>query len=170
MNDGKLQKPQKTEIYFKCEGCGTHLCAEASGGGATGSCPGCNTPVVVPKISISHNCPHCTQQLAYVSSVKGETILCPACKKEIVLSAGSGTPEQKSPSPSASGSDVSSDSCPACGTKLPVKSVICVNCGLNIKTGKRLTTNISVTDSSTSPSQSHEEDSPRPRIPFKPKT
>lgn len=76
-------------------------------------------------------CPHCHQNLEADNGLAGQQLPCPYCSKLLtvpVLDAGSVPPEKPG----------RKNACPGCGGELPPNTIICVQCGFNLKTGKFL--------------------------------
>ena len=73
---------------------------------------------------IEFSCPHCGRELKLKDEAAGKRGRCPGCRNVITV-----------PQPS-----VPPNACPDCGNTLPEGAVICVKCGLNLKTGQKLQT------------------------------
>src|SRR5262245_12436242 len=74
----------------------------------------------------------CGQQLQVQEEHSGKQVQCPVCQAVMVVSA----PEV------FAAAAVTSEfrHCPDCGNRLPREAVVCVNCGLDFQTGRRLKT------------------------------
>ena len=75
------------------------------------------------------NCPHCQHSLEASPDISGATVNCPACGKPFLVPAP--------PVPETSVSAPSTPSvCPSCNSPMPDKSVLCVNCGFDLRTNQ----------------------------------
>jgi len=76
----------------------------------------------------------CGQQLQVQEEHAGKQVQCPVCQAVMVVSA----PE------AFTAATVTNEfkHCPDCGNRLPREAVVCVNCGLDFQTGKRLQTKV----------------------------
>jgi len=111
---------------------------------------------------IAFDCPQCLQALEAPESLAGEVIKCPACDQDIRIpkpavwvqdaavpagkQAAAGTaPAAKKPQ-AAGGASAGiaaaprAGKCPGCAAPLAPKAVICINCGYDLRTGRRLDT------------------------------
>ncbi|MBA4388023.1 MAG: hypothetical protein C0404_08585 [Verrucomicrobia bacterium] len=100
-------------------------------------------------------CPHCDQSLEGSDELFGKTIACPACNGQIEIP----FPDASEETPPGTGEKPAGRSCVGCGVALEADAVICVQCGTNQLTGKKLET---VFD------EPAEEQKPKPS-PFQPK-
>ena len=99
-------------IEFTCQACGHVLKLRDEAAGKRGRCPSCGGAVSVPATPTSASTPP-------------------------VASAAPAGPAPSVPTPSPA---PQTKACPDCGNPLPLMAVICVKCGLNLKTGKKLQT------------------------------
>ena len=94
-------------------------------------------------------CPNCNKTLNVKDGLAGKQAKCPACQKELMI-----------PAAPNGGS-----TCPECNADRPANAVICVQCGLDFRTMKKLTTSrdrrLSVPQSRTA---SYIQDSAKPRL------
>jgi len=97
---------------------------------------------------IKFSCPHCEQRIAADSGYGGMQISCPGCNGGLIV------PETEAPAPPPAVELVSSapagarlqpqvsapaaSGCPSCGAALARGAVLCINCGYNLSTGKRI--------------------------------
>ena len=107
------------DIEFNCPHCKQSLAVEETGAGMVVPCPGCNEKIIVPRLE--WHCPSCGKTLP-----QGVTH-CIACdhQKQVV----------SAPQPTHI---PTSKKCPSCQQPVDKDAVICVNCGLNLKTGEKL--------------------------------
>jgi DNA-directed RNA polymerase subunit RPC12/RpoP len=77
-------------------------------------------------------CPACGKQYRWKPEMAGRTAKC-TCGAKLVVPAD---PPRLAPPPAAPAAAKST--CPDCGAELPENAVLCVNCGFNLKTGKKL--------------------------------
>ncbi len=73
------------DIYFTCKTCGKCLVADDTLTGQTTTCPGCDTPAVIPTLVIVELCPHCDSKLKFTPELKGERLDCTHCRQEVTL-------------------------------------------------------------------------------------
>jgi len=147
-----------SDILFKCPKCASHLSMEASGVGQTLPCNKCRHPVRVPPPAISFRCGQCKANLCAPCELAGEYFACPGCATRVFVPPrttrsvaacppSAVTPVASDPSdndtsfttPSAQ-SDAATPperQCPSCKTVVHPTSVICVNCGTDLRTGKK---------------------------------
>ncbi len=86
---------------------------------------------------ITFKCGNCGHSLSVDAAHAGKKSKCPKCKSAIVIPAAAATPPATGPAPAKS-----PDGCPGCGKPVTPEQVICVNCGFNLKTGKRTKTSL----------------------------
>ena len=77
-------------------------------------------------------CPACGKQYRWKPEMAGRTAKC-ACGAKLVVPTDPPQAAPVAPAPVASQSK-----CPDCGADLTADAVLCVNCGFNLKTGKKL--------------------------------
>ena len=104
---------------------------------------------------VKFKCPHCSQNLEAPDDMGGEAIECPSCNKNITIpapapaeEAASGGKEWRMPRKRKRGQDAPAagkeegETCPGCDAPLAADAVLCVKCGLNLQTGKKISTNL----------------------------
>jgi len=86
-------------------------------------------------------CPECDRGLSVPTEIAGKKIKCPQCATMIVVPAEGETDlvEQSKPN----------RVCPSCSASLAADAVLCVKCGLDLRTGKKLATSVSPAKSAT---------------------
>lgn len=75
----------------------------------------------------------CGKRLKVRDELAGRRVRCPACDRAVVVPAASAMAQPEAESPPRL------SLCPSCGKPIAPGAVVCTNCGLNIKSGKRLT-------------------------------
>ena len=78
---------------------------------------------------IAFKCSSCGHSLSVDAAYAGKKCKCPRCSKVILI------PAAEAAEPASAGS---AEGCPGCGRPVAPGQVICVNCGLNLKTGERM--------------------------------
>ena len=130
-------------------------------------------------MAIELTCPACGQTLKLKEEAAGKRGRCPKCQAVITVPAGSAAqstedhgprPEPAPPTPSsvtppvpaspARPAPLHQGTCPSCGGGLAPVAVICVNCGLNLRTGQKLQTMFG-------PAEGEEEPPKKPPVPDK---
>ena len=91
---------------------------------------------------IKFSCPHCDQHLEAPDDMGGEQIECPSCRMMIGIPEATVTKRlaRKKPQAALSTPRALGLICPNCNAELPVGAVLCVDCGTNLKTGKKVGT------------------------------
>lgn len=82
---------------------------------------------------IQFKCRHCQQHLEAGDDMAGMEFECSACGGSINVPAASTVQASRFQSPAT---PPDTKLCPECKNEISVNAVICVNCGLNLKTGK----------------------------------
>jgi len=113
-------------IYFKCS-CEKVLAVDETGVGRTVNCTDCGQPVVVPSPEIRWNCQTCGHEMAAPGELEGQKIQCTECLNRVTVPVIMRARKHRD-----------SPKCPDCGAGIKPDAVICVNCGLNFKTGEKL--------------------------------
>jgi hypothetical protein len=83
------------------------------------------------------SCPHCQRHLEAGPEYAGMQINCPACNGTLIVP---GAPMAAPPPVSAVSSAVAASACPGCAAPVTPATVICMNCGFNLRTGQRVAT------------------------------
>jgi hypothetical protein len=99
---------------------------------------------------IAFECPSCSQALEAPDECAGQVIQCPACEQEITVPAAPAAEEAAPLSvlgaldsePEESAAPPAEGGCPGCGAELAEGAAICIQCGLNIKTGEKINTDL----------------------------
>ncbi len=92
---------------------------------------------------LKFSCPNCQQHIEADEGYAGVQIACPACKALMIVP-GSPTPPSAQPTPpapslaSAPPPPTTSGGCPSCGAPLARGAVLCIQCGYNLATKKRI--------------------------------
>ena len=130
------------DLLFKCSGCSRPLAVEDDCIGQAIECPGCKQQVLVPQPGCVFRCSKCHGQLLAPAGMSGQSINCPTCdtgmtvpppsKKRIVIQTAPPQPaSQVAPQPP------SERKCPYCCGSIAPAAIICVNCGINLRTGQQ---------------------------------
>ncbi len=94
---------------------------------------------------INFSCPHCSQELEAPEEMAGDTLACPACGMDLTVPAAEQAPPKPLravPIPAPVVQRTEAGTCPECQANLAEGAVICISCGLNLKTGKKIDTNL----------------------------
>ena len=99
-------------------------------------------------------CPNCRQPYVWQKELAGRAVRCETCGKlfgfpqtptggvGLVLGGGRDAPPGQGQRPKTGGvqlfGGLGAGACPSCGAELALETVICVNCGMNVKTGHHL--------------------------------
>lgn len=118
-------------IEFVCPTCGKTLKLRDEAAGKRGRCPQCQAVITVPDQSLAED--------DLIEIVPADA---PPAKKPPALPPKPVKPPVSTAMTPAAPEAVSAATkpCPGCGKALPEKAVICVSCGFNLKTGKKLQT------------------------------
>ena len=118
-------------IEFTCPTCQKALKLRDEAAGKTGKCPFCKSVITVPASALADD-------------DMIEIVPANAPKKPVASPPKPPRPAPSAPvtapTPPAGAAQAATKSCPGCGKELPEKAVICVGCGFNLKTGKKLQT------------------------------
>ncbi len=130
------------DIFFKCTACGQNLLIEETGVGLTYDCLHCGHQMVVPPPGDEVECENCRQTLKVARGMEGESVRCPHCggtvtvptedRPRVKLKSESAPPPLPTAMPAATPSE-----CPSCHAPVMADAVICIQCGLNLKTGQK---------------------------------
>ena len=100
-------------------------------------------------------CPGCKAKLTVPETASGKTGRCRKCGATFVVAAAEPSPEAETTAttPPAEASETTTRQivCLSCGGDLPPDAVICVHCGLDLRTGEALSTRVEAEPSGTSP-------------------
>lgn len=119
------------DIYFKCEHCQKSLAVDETGAGKKVKCSDCGKPITIPHPEIECDC-DCGKPMLAPKSMAGEKVQCVECNEYVEIPA---LPSQKLSLKKQEPPE--SLQCPSCGAPIKSDYVLCVNCGLNFKTGKK---------------------------------
>ncbi len=93
------------------------------------------------------NCPECDQELEAPEDMTGETVECPSCQTHFEVPASAPAASAAAVNhPAFTGGDdgqtedVQDSACPSCGSEMAPDAVLCVQCGYNVKLGKKIDT------------------------------
>src|SRR5207237_4972274 len=100
---------------FQCPTCQKKLHAAVDGAGKKVKCPGCGTVFVLPVAGAANPPP-----------------------PQPVRTAKAAVPEPPQGSAGVSSPEVAAQNCPSCHAPLNAGAALCVNCGLDLRTGKKL--------------------------------
>src|SRR3989339_435215 len=145
------------DFTFNCTSCSAELSSLKNMVGETFDCPSCEQGFTIPsngrqfipplkQKAISITCPSCSVELEleinYYKEMEGKIIDCPQCNKAIPLfSKNSHTPRIETQTDVAITPPEWPDqpSCPGCHTAMAPNAVICLTCGLDLRTGQKFT-------------------------------
>lgn len=139
-------------IQVKCK-CGKGFAVKDEMQGKKAKCPACGEILVIghktpaaPATSgaISVTCP-CGKAISAPAKLAGKQVKCPGCGKPLTVPTG--TAKSKDPNDLSDlldeigyDQEKTKDSCPECSATLTPNAVLCVACGYNLETGKKLKT------------------------------
>ena len=157
LSHGSSLQPMPIPVTCKC---GKSFAAPDKYAGKSVKCPGCSElleiPAAKPKArpgaaspGITVTCP-CGKRLTAKPEWAGKTIKCPACEKPIRIGAAKSPQKQKAGN-SATGCDLAElldevdlgqsatgHRCPVCRADLLPDDVLCVKCGYNLESGRKI--------------------------------
>lgn len=113
-------------IYFKCS-CGKVLAVDETAVGRTVQCPDCGQSVVIPSPAIQWNCQTCDHEMAAPGELEGQKVQCAECQDYVTVPVIMSALKHR---------DL--PKCPGCGADIKLDDVLCINCGLNLKTGEKI--------------------------------
>ncbi|MEM9020204.1 MAG: hypothetical protein AAGC44_06530 [Planctomycetota bacterium] len=131
------------------------------------------------------NCPHCNKGYRWSDKLAGRLVDCKQCGERFVVpnQPGIGIAPDAEPTqddtyelaldedgrtaadPEPKAAPAVGGRCPVCNTKVPETAVICLNCGFNMKEGKRVETAVLQDDSSEAEAQGNTGQAPPPPPP-----
>jgi hypothetical protein len=122
-------------IEFICPTCQKVLKLRDEAAGKTGKCPFCKSVITVPASALADDD---MIEIVPANAPKKPVIAPPKPPRAVPPP----VPSVTAPKPPAQpvGLQPGMKPCPGCGKELPEKVVICVGCGFNLKTGKKLQT------------------------------
>jgi transcription elongation factor Elf1 len=97
---------------------------------------------------INFDCPHCSQNLEAPEDMAGDTLACPACGQDITVPVADVAVEEAPkplrviPAVAPVADAPGAGACPQCKAPLAAGAVICINCGFNLKTGRKIDTSV----------------------------
>jgi hypothetical protein len=125
------------DIEFDCPKCNGHLAVDEKGAGLQVKCPDCGNPILIPD-----NKPNSEKNSIVPSVPFNPDNYCPKCGEEIT------SPEKqfcsncgyalKKSAPTVHGHIGTKNTCPKCKRVLAKDDLVCVACGIYVKTGKRI--------------------------------
>ena len=144
-------------ISATCE-CGKQVKVKDELAGKRVKCPGCGKPLQIPSASapqstatgdsIAVSC-QCGKKIAAPAKFAGKSVKCPQCSQPLKIP----LPEQDDNGIGDLLDDVgvrqsqTGVRCPQCGADMKADAVLCIECGMNVETGKRLKQNIDIRES-----------------------
>ena len=147
------------DLLFKCSWCSTHLAVDGDSSGHVIECPKCHKRMSAPLPRAFFRCtnPLCQAELSAPLILVGESFDCPNCEKPMTVP----MPVMAAPEASVAvepKSTVAAGHCPGCGKPVAPASIMCLLCGVDLRTGKpklRLKTPRPSPPSSKQPTQRH---------------
>lgn len=150
-------------IPIRCK-CGKQFSAPDKLAGKRVKCPGCETPLAIPSAappaptaggSDAKILTRCTCGNSFQAPAKfaGKMVRCPGCKEPLRVPAGK-APDQPLPDQmdlAGVGSlldevgfqrSAASHRCPECREDLGEDAILCIHCGYNLESGKKMTTKV----------------------------
>lgn len=151
-------------IQADCSSCGHSFQASSKYAGKKVKCPECKEPLTLPaakskaKASSKKNAAKitlkckCGQKFNAKAELAGKKIKCPKCEQPIRVPAGNKIAKAKPPTQEASIGDLFDEvgfntedgsahrKCPECRAPMTDEAIICIDCGYNENTGKRMET------------------------------
>ena len=137
------------DFSFNCPSCNNELSSQKSMVGETFDCPSCEQGFTIPSSgrlftqllkqkTISITCPSCSVELelenSYYKEMEGKTIDCPECNKAIPISSTTAPKKLSIAHPQIP----TTPRCPGCKVEMPKDAVICIHCGMDLRTGQKL--------------------------------
>lgn len=151
-------------IKADCSSCGHSFNASSKFAGKKVRCPQCKEPLRIPgkeavaaTSTIAVKC-ECGKKFAAKSEWAGKKVKCPACSNPVRIPGGAvAPPTKKTPPPVPAGDDASIGGlfdevgfntedgsahrkCPECRAPMSDEAIICIACGYNENTGKKMET------------------------------
>lgn len=123
-----MSKSGSDQIHFRCP-CGQKIAVPVEWAGKRAKCPKCRAPQVVPKDREE------TSSKPIVATDGAEDFFPELTQGEPVLRLAPEAPSSQKPAPLA---PEDGKSCSACGKTWPKSAKICVNCGIDLKTGRAI--------------------------------
>ena len=118
------------DILFPCPHCKQHLATDGDSLGNVVSCPKCGARVAPPKPTIYLTCQKCRTSLSAPQFMNESCVQCPRCGHENTIQHDSSPP------------DAILRQCCGCGRQIESDALICIDCGVNQKTGAKTTTDL----------------------------
>jgi hypothetical protein len=122
------------DILFRCSSCGKSLAVDSRSSGQSVNCTDCGCALVVPDADIEYRCPHCRTKLCSPADLAGAACSCPDCEKDLNV------PPHTSRLSLERKREVAPDPavrrCPSCNSDVAPAAVLCVNCGIDLRTGE----------------------------------
>lgn len=135
-----------SKLFFKCPQCWENLTAEEDQVGASMECTGCHSTAFIRRGDRRQTC-ECGEEMAFGSGIKsGSQVRCPRCDAPVLVAgaaaAGAASADEDAPSKlrlrkGGSGNRL----CSGCGAVVSGDAVICTQCGLDFRTGRRIRVN-----------------------------
>ncbi len=122
------------DILFRCSSCGKSLAVDSRCSGQSVNCTDCGCALVVPDADIEYRCPHCRTKLCSPADLAGAACSCPDCEKDLNVPTRTsrlslGRKREDAP-------DLAGRRCPSCGSEVAPAAILCVNCGIDLRTGE----------------------------------
>jgi hypothetical protein len=112
-----------TDMIFCCPACNNFLVVDEKGVDKTIKCPFCEVQIQVPRPHLRTRCPLCGNLLRAPGFMRTKTIDCPKCNQPFAISQNS--------------------ACISCGKNLQQDAVFCGNCGVDQRSGAKLSAEVS---------------------------
>jgi len=117
------------DILFKCAKCSKHLAISDRHAGRAVACPHCGNPITVPALDSDFSCSGCATTLAAPLDCVGDVFDCPQCGQNVIV------PELRVVT---TPSQPPQETCPYCNAWIANGAVICISCGVDLRTGTHL--------------------------------
>ncbi len=125
------------DVFFKCHACGNNLLVEETGVGQAYDCLHCGQSLIIPVPAGEVACAGCRQTLKIPDGMEGQSVRCPNCRQPVRVP---GARQQVKLKASPVANVTAGSECPSCHAPVPADAVICIQCGMNLKTGQKVAT------------------------------
>ena len=128
------------DIEFECPSCRQRLEADTTDAGSHVLCPSCSADVMVPGVPkvktatpVRFHCPHCSKSLEATADDAGTDADCPSCGNPFRVP----VPSRDSLTGWSQAVQLN-PRCPSCGAEMGAGHVVCIQCGQNLQTGRKI--------------------------------